>query len=106
MNADRAREIFIELIANVAPDRWRTRLMELVGEDRELHGKVERLLTAYRASESFLEQPAPPLRHMTDDTKTMIGLVVADRYKLLEQIGDGGMGSVWTQSVDEPFRTL
>jgi hypothetical protein len=66
MSTSRAREIFMELVANVRPEQWQGRLAELAGGDAGLQGKVARLLAAHRQADSFLEQPAPPLGAMVD----------------------------------------
>jgi hypothetical protein len=61
MSANRARALFIELVAQAPPEAWESRLAELAGVDQELHGRVAALLAAHREADSFLEQPAAPL---------------------------------------------
>ena len=40
MSANRVRAIFVELVAQVPPEQWETRLAELAGEEQELRDKV------------------------------------------------------------------
>jgi len=79
--------------------------------DRECHGnpqlrqRVELLLRAHDQAGKFLESPAAgsvaTLDHFpaTEEPGTVIG-----RYKLLEQIGEGGMGVVYVAEQTEPVR--
>src|SRR5438270_6778353 len=102
MSANRARALFIELVAQVPPEQWDGRLAELAGEDQELHAKVALLLTAHRKADSFLEQPAAPIGGTVDESPASLSpsepppqpgstaqpsLVLAGRYKLVEPIG-------------------
>ena len=66
MSANRARAIFIELVAHVPPEKWETRLAELAGEDQGLRDKVALLLAAHLKADSFLEEPAAPLEGTVD----------------------------------------
>jgi serine/threonine protein kinase/Tfp pilus assembly protein PilF len=113
MSANRARAIFIELVAQVPPEQWEGRLAELAGEDQELRGKVAALLAAHRKTDSFLEQPAvpraatgafdPPKSGVAAATQEGPGTSIGP-YKLLEMIGEGGMGAVWMAEQREPMQ--
>jgi serine/threonine protein kinase len=91
--------------------------------DAEQRARVQRLLAAHDAAGGFLEQP-PEDMHLTcsaadlASTRTVspntaehgepsveqAGEFIAGKYKLLQQIGEGGMGSVWMADQTEPVR--
>jgi hypothetical protein len=91
-NAQHAKEIFVDLIGNVPPDQWENKLVEASSGDRELQNRVAALLHAHNAPGSFMEEPAVAT-NVTPETIEEPGTVI-DRYKLMEQIGEGGMGVV------------
>jgi eukaryotic-like serine/threonine-protein kinase len=75
------------------------------GADAELRQRVETLLRAHDAPGPFLDSPTPNLvatageLPVTEKPGTMIG-----PYKLMEQIGEGGMGLVFVAEQQQPVR--
>ncbi len=73
--------------------------------DPELRGRVERLLASFERAGGFMNHPATPERNLrlspvpTEKPGDRIG-----RYKLLEQIGEGGCGVVYMAEQEEPVR--
>ena len=78
-------------------------------DDSAMRADVESLLAAHDAAGPFLHQPtakletvasSPPHEHPSAESPgRLIG-----RYKLLEQIGEGGFGTVWMAQQSEPVR--
>jgi eukaryotic-like serine/threonine-protein kinase len=99
------------------------------GADENLRQRVERLLAAHPQVGNFLESPTaseigaavapnpPPSEHapewsITADSESRsgqsegVGSVIAGRYKLLETLGQGGMGTVFMAQQTEPVKRL
>src|SRR6185436_3471104 len=79
-------------------------LQRACGADKELRQRVERLLKAHDQAGDFLEQPAP---EAVPEVRTAVGEKPGDRigrYKLLQQIGEGGCGVVYMAEQEEPVR--
>jgi eukaryotic-like serine/threonine-protein kinase len=87
------------------------------GPDPALRARVEGLLRAHEHSGRFLDPASaepPPNDPPTGDrlttnhspltTHLAAGSVVAGRYKLLEEIGEGGMGTVYMAEQTEPIQ--
>src|SRR5262245_36363587 len=76
------------------------------GDDPELRAGVERLLAAHEQPASVLN---PPDLGGMRRTEVLIpsekpGSIIGQRYKLLEAIGEGGMGTVWMAEQREPVK--
>jgi serine/threonine protein kinase len=99
------KAIFCEVL-ELTSDRDRSAyLNQACGEDAVLRSRVEALLKAYGESSSFLEAPVgiPTVTvdpsPLTESPGTVIG-----PYKLLESIGEGGMGLVYMAEQQRPVR--
>lgn len=98
-SSNKAKSIFLEAIEKHTPEQWPMFLDKACGDDGALRDRVAHLLRARSALGSFHESAEATVdQPMRDGPGTIIG-----RYKLLQQIGEGGMGTVYmaeqTQSV-------
>jgi serine/threonine-protein kinase len=106
-----ASEILDEkAIFNVArqigsPDALTEYLRQACGADSGLRERVQDLLRAYEEQASFLESPPPVgVAPTIDEPASESPGSVIGPYKLLEQIGEGGMGTVWMAEQKEPIQ--
>jgi len=81
-------------------------LRQVYGADSAALGRVEQLLHVHEQQQSFLESPAVAIQATiaqppTENAGTQIG-----PFKLIEQIGEGGMGTVWMAQQSEPVKRL
>ena len=98
--SNREKEIF-EQALDITPTEERLRfLTSACGKDAALLARVQALLRADESGESFLpEQPKDTVVAITEKPGDRIG-----RYKLLQQIGEGGCGVVYMAEQTEPVR--
>lgn len=101
-----AKDIFVELVTNVAPENWEEQLSHACAENDKLRDRVRALLRAHAEPDSFLEQPAV-LPESTASRESPIaereGSIIGP-YKLLQQIGEGGMGVVFMAEQTAPIQ--
>jgi WD40 repeat protein/serine/threonine protein kinase len=90
-----AKQIFLEAIGQHAPDEWPAYLDQACGNDAQLRRRVEILLEAHVGEESLLDSPAMAPAASTDQATTEGPSTEIGPYKLLQQIGEGGMGIVY-----------
>src|SRR5438067_7256692 len=98
--SNREKEIFVQAL-DITPTEERLRfLTSACGKDAVLLARVQALLRADESGESFLpEQPKATVVAITEKAGDRIG-----RYKLLQQIGEGGCGVVYMAEQTEPVR--
>src|SRR5260221_13179332 len=78
-------------------------LQQACGSDAAFRERVRALLKAYEESRAFLESPADPIATMDEPIRECPGMVIGP-YKLLQQIGEGGMGTVFMAEQTEPVK--
>ena len=94
-------DIYLAAIEQRAEDRS-IYLEEVCGGNMELRNRVERLLATHTKVADFLESPAPELSPPKSQAPSEKPGDTIDSYKLLQEIGEGGMGVVYMAEQTEP----
>src|SRR5438874_610532 len=104
-SAHRDVEVFAQALALAGPERL-AYLDHSCSGDVPLRERVERLLGIHEAAGDFLQMP-PSGSASVGSWTVRVGERPGDcigRYKLLQQIGEGGCGVVFMADQEEPIR--
>jgi WD40 repeat protein/serine/threonine protein kinase len=100
------RAIFIAALEKDDPAERAAYLDVACGGDAALRQRIERLLAMHEEAGSFLEAPPADPRITVDDPRTEGPGSRVGPYKLLQKIGEGGMGTVYMAEQQEPVRRM
>ena len=96
--------ILAEAVEIALPDERQAFLSKACAENAVLRARVEQLMANHFRAGSFLERPAAILNTAAQPVQgEALGTLVGP-YKLLEQIGEGGMGVVYVAEQQRPVR--
>jgi serine/threonine protein kinase/Tfp pilus assembly protein PilF len=95
--------LFLAALEKATPAERQAFLDDACGADADLRARIDKLLEADAQSHGILDGSVP-VGATVADRSDAVGKVIAGRYKLLEQIGEGGMGTVWVAEQTEPVR--
>jgi len=98
----KARDIFLQAVEQHEPSQRQALLDEACGDSPELRREVEVLLAAHERAGSFLENGPVAIDETLDQPIAEGPGTVIGPYKLLQEIGHGGMGVVFMAEQTEP----
>src|SRR5262249_34931742 len=102
--SQQAKAIFLEAIEEHVPEQWPAFLEQASAGDVYLRAEVEKLLRAQAVMGSFHEAPRVALSETVDQLLGERPGTIIGSFKLLEPIGEGGMGVVYVAEQQLPVR--
>src|SRR5262245_20053278 len=111
----KARELFLHAVGNLPPEQWDGYVGKTCCGDTALEQQVRHLLRVHREAGSFLDRPAVAIgatgAFMAAFSEESAAVPLRERpgmiigpYKLLQQIGEGGMGTVFLAEQTHPVQ--
>ena len=108
------RDLFLKALDITDPAERAAFLDQECAGNPKLRQGVEALLAADAAAGKFLDQPHPAAGQAdrtgayiggeADQAANLVGSVIAGKYKLLQLVGEGGMGAVYMADQTEPIK--
>jgi len=95
--------IFMEAVQKSTPQERAAFLDQVCADDAELRRSVDLLLLAHDKAGHFLEPGARNDATIDQPVRELPGTVIGP-YKLLQQIGEGGMGTVFMAEQSQPVQ--
>ena len=104
---DHAKTIFLRAIEDQSPENWEAYLDEACGDDAPLRARVAQLLKSHQELGTFREEARAMGQTIDMPAEPVIAAVPGTQigpYKLVQQIGEGGMGVVYMAEQAAPVR--
>src|SRR5205807_3477699 len=97
--------VFCGAIEIASPEKRAAFIAEACGANVELQGRVEKLVDAHFRAGAFLEShPNAPAATLDEPGVSEKPGTVIGPYKLLQQLGEGGMGTVFMAEQTQPVQ--
>src|SRR5262245_22761163 len=100
------KDVFLAALALPGAEEREAYLQAACAGHPELLGRLRALLSAHEEPQGPLDLRPVPLGVTLDAALTVGPGNVIGPYKLLEEIGEGGMGTVWMAQQTEPVKRL
>jgi serine/threonine protein kinase/tetratricopeptide (TPR) repeat protein len=109
LDPDRVQAIFLAAVETEDLAKRAEILNAQCADDAELRARVEKLLNLHDQSRELPDVGTPNFAQerqptVAGPTAPSSGNVIGGRYRLLEEIGEGGMGTVWVAEQVQPVR--
>jgi serine/threonine protein kinase/uncharacterized protein HemY len=100
----RANEIFLKALEFDSQEERQAYIEEACSDSPDIRREVQSLLEADQQAGNFLESPVEPVVATLEPPKSEPVRTLIGPYRLLQQIGEGGMGIVYMAQQERPVQ--